>query len=303
MRLILATIFAFTLSLLFSSNALATALPPNDLHKMDRIMLMDANMTQQEYDRVIAEVVTFMQPYFATHGATFVVESNWLDSTVNAYADQEGMTWKIMMFGGLARRPEISSDGFSFVACHEVGHHLGGFPFYYGLDWAASEGQSDYFATHTCLRNIWAQTFEENKKAADTVDVFAKLQCDNSWATQAERNLCYRIANAGKSFADLIYSLESEWDSSTPPIAFNTPDPTVVTETYDYHPPAQCRLDTVFQGALCTEGFDLNVIPAKGHAEGQDSLGAEEVAANYACLSSRSFTMGMRPSCWYKSRL
>ena len=48
--------------------------------------------------------------------------------------------WVVAMFGGLARRPEVTKDAFQFVVCHEVGHHLAGWPFAY--DWASNEGQS-----------------------------------------------------------------------------------------------------------------------------------------------------------------
>jgi len=302
MRLILATIFAIVANLIFSTNALATALPPNDLSKHDRVMLMSSSMTEEVYNQVIEEVVTFMKPYIEAHGAQFSVKSDWNDPTVNAYASQEGSNWYISMFGGLARRPEITPDGFAFVVCHEIGHHIGGFPFYTN-HWAAAEGQADYFGTHTCLRELWLQDYEKNKEAADTVDTFAKIHCDAVWSNQKDRDLCYRITNSGRSFANLIYAFESEYGDAGPAPQFSTPDPSKVSQTDTYHPASQCRLDTVFQGALCGQGFDLRVIPGKDHPDGQESLAAEEFAAAFACVKARNFTIGMRPECWYKSRI
>ena len=59
------------------------------------------------------------------------------------------------MFGGLARHKLVTPDGFALVACHEMGHHLGGAPRRGG--WASNEGQSDYYATTKCARRIWAE--------------------------------------------------------------------------------------------------------------------------------------------------
>lgn len=303
MRILLATVFCFATSLLYTSTALATALPENNLSKYDNVMLMRMDMSEEIYNKTIKDVVDVMKPYVEAHGVTFNVDSNWEDSTVNAYASQYDSTWTVSMFGGLARRSEVTPDGFAFVVCHEVGHHVGGYPFYSGENWAAAEGQADYFATHTCLRQIWAQSFDENKEAARDIDAVAKLQCDTTWTKADDQYLCYRIAKAGMSFANLIYSLEKEYGEQVEVPSFSTPDKSVVSQTVTYHPASQCRLDTVFNGALCGQGFDLTVIPGKSHADGQDSVAAETLAAAFACTKYSGFENGHRPRCWYKSRI
>ena len=61
--------------------------------------------------------------------------------------------WRVVIYGGL-EHPLLTLDGLTAVICHEVGHHLGGFAFktsILGDNWAATEGQSDYFAAHRCL--------------------------------------------------------------------------------------------------------------------------------------------------------
>ena len=80
--------------------------------------------------------------------------------------------YKVIMFGGLARRPEITADGFLLVVCHELGHHLAGYPFI--DDWAANEGQADYFATQSCTKNIWQNDNETNSTFRVRVDYVAK---------------------------------------------------------------------------------------------------------------------------------
>lgn len=284
--------------------AFATPLPPNKLHEQAGLFPMNINMSEEVYNKTIKEVADVMRPFVEYHGASLVVDSNWNDETVNAYANQSGNQWYINMFGGLARRPEITPDGFAFVVCHEIGHHLGGFPFYDSFDWAAAEGQADYFAVQTCLKTLWSQSFDENKKSADTIDAFAKIKCDAVYPKADDQYLCYRVALAGKSFADLAYAFEKEYLNPVPPApAFSTPDKTVVDYTDSSHPYSQCRLDTFLQGSTCSQHFDLNVIPGKDVGDGRNSLAAEKIAAMASCTTYSQHTTGFRPACWYKDHL
>jgi len=72
-----------------------------------------------------------------------VIDKHWEDGTVNAYASENGNNDVISMFGGLARHPAITPDAFYLVACHEIGHHLGGAPKKGNTQWASNEGQAD----------------------------------------------------------------------------------------------------------------------------------------------------------------
>jgi hypothetical protein len=127
-------------------------------------------ISQKTFDAVIDAALKIYTPIFASKGATFVVARLWDDETVNAYAEQNGTEWKVSMFGGLARHPETTPDGFAEVICHEIGHHLGGAPKYSGMDWAAVEGQADYFATLKCMHKT--------------------LQHSLAYGCKRERNLC-----------------------------------------------------------------------------------------------------------------
>ena len=60
-----------------------------------------------------------------------------------------------------------------------------------------------------------------------------------------------------------------------PAPTFATPDPAVVPKTSDAHPAIQCRMDTIFQGAICPETFGEDLIPGKGAREGLQSEEAE----------------------------
>lgn len=296
-RLTLGTLVLFLFS---TQSGLATILPPNDLHLQDDLYRRDANMTEEQFLAIVKKAVDFYAPIVEMHKAKLVAVNDWKDSTVNAYAQQKGNTWEIRMFGGLARRPETTPDGFALVACHELGHHLAGFVFNKGsifskTSWAACEGQSDYFATQSCARNLWAEETEENAKHAKSVDSFAKSKCDEAWSEENDRNLCYRTANASQSLANLLAAL-GKGDAPK----FDTPDKNEVGTTYTAHPKAQCRLDTYFAGSICGREFDAKVIPAKNHAAGQYGKDAELEAAKYSCHTVDGFKVGVRPRCWFK---
>lgn len=255
------------------------------LPKNDHYISVDdknaAGITEAQFNSVIDKVETMYAPIISQYGGELNIERNWTDGTVNAYAQQIGTTWNVAMFGGLARHRTITEDGFALVVCHELGHHIGGAPKYNSNDWASNEGQSDYFATTKCLRRVW--NAENNQEIVKSMDVPQTVMnsCASAWSDEADRAICIRGAMAGNSVANLFASMS--W-GRTP--SFDTPDPKIVTRTYDRHPAYQCRLDTYFQGALCEKSFNEDVA--------QD----EEVTGT--CHGSTGHTSGLRPLCWFK---
>lgn len=286
--------FVHSLCALFLLTAAAASakpqsfLPPNNLHLYDNPKA-PTGITEEQFNEIIDHATNLYAEVVEAHGAVLKINGDWADSTVNAYALQRTengqLTYLVKMFGGLARRDEITPDGFALVVCHELGHHLGGFPFRFS--WAAAEGQSDYFATQACARRVWADQKEQNAAARESINDVAKAMCDEVWQDEAAQNLCYRTMLGGKSLADLLAAL-----GSTGPIEFDTPDETEVSQTKLLHPKAQCRLDTYVAGALCTADFGTDVIPQN-----------EEDSANYLCTRARQYTHGNRPLCWYKPSL
>lgn len=272
-------------------------MPENRLNLRDNPNRI-ANITEEQFNQIIDDIMKLYVPIAKAHGAELVVDKNWKDNTVNAYASQSGKTWKVAMFGGLARRPEVTPDGFAMVVCHELGHHFGGYAFY-GSDWASSEGNSDYFATQTCAKMIWGNQQPLNRRWArfDDTPASVKEKCAAAWKDENARGWCHRTAIAGLSLANLLAALEGGGKAPK----FETPDPSTVNRTSTTHPHAQCRLDTYFQGALCTKIYDPKVIPGRGNSSGQSSAAAETVSAQYSCYAQEKFQIGIRPSCWFKS--
>lgn len=276
-------------------------LPENDLYLQDAQMrMLGGGLTKAEFNEAIDPVTKIFTPIVAKHGGKLKMNKNWDDPTVNAYAQQSGKTWSVNMFGGLARRVEVTQDGMSLVVCHELGHHLSGYFFYDndadgGNGWAGGEGSSDYFATHACAWKIWKNQTAKNAKFRTNVEDYVKERCDKQYTTEADQNLCYRIAAGGQSLANLLGALGGTGEPK-----FDTPDETVVEETDTSHPAAQCRLDTYFQGALCTTDHDFDVIPGKGLKDGQNTAEAEAIALKSSCAASKGDELGNRPLCWFK---
>src|SRR5688572_29988567 len=113
---------------LVSATAKASFLPENNLHLQDS-MKRPANVSEAQFNAAIVKARGIFEPIVRSLGGTLSIRGNWSDTTVNASATQLFGTWVVDMFGGLARRPETTPDGFAMVLCHEIGHHLAGFPF------------------------------------------------------------------------------------------------------------------------------------------------------------------------------
>lgn len=280
----------------------ADFLPSNDLWKEDR-MLRGSTMTEETFNQVIDAAESTFQKIVTDHfGATLKVNRLWTNSTVNANSKQNKNVWTVDMYGGLARRPEVTPDGFTLVLCHEIGHHLGGYP-YYGTSffgpnrsWAAVEGQADYFATLDCSRQLWKDDIAKNAEFRTTVPAVPKALCDTTWSSIADQDLCYRQMTASRSVTDL--NAIGDFKKSD----FDTPSLAKVGKTDSDHPLSQCRLDTFVAGALCVRTFDDSVIPGKSlEAKKRNSQESERESGQYTCLQSDGFTEGYRPLCWFKS--
>jgi hypothetical protein len=297
--------FGATLGILFlAQTAFGTFIDPKDIKNPNQVFSeRDANITKAQFDAVIAKAKRFYEPIVASHGARLTINARWDDDTLNASAMQFFGSWQVNMYGGLARHPEMTLDGFAMVLCHEMGHHLAGFSFRkgfagFGGTWAANEGQSDYYAAHSCARDLWKDDLALNASFKDQVPESVVANCDSVWATKADRDLCYRINAGGESLARVLSALAE--DPEVP--QFDTPLESQVNQTDDSHPKAQCRLDTTYSASLCVADFNPNVIPGKNQSD-QFGKSAEREAAEYSCTSYGQFNEGLRPRCWFKPNI
>lgn len=257
-------------------------LPQNNLYIPDDQRAIQG-ISQTDFDEVLDKIADVYTSEVARFGGTLRINRKWTDGTVNAMAYREGKTYHIDMFGGLARHSSITKDAFALVACHEIGHHIGGAPKYSqsGNTWASTEGQSDYFATMKCLRKVFLRDDNQQIVSAMTVDPVAAQKCAEKHTEPNELAICKRISMAGFSGASMFAVIQNQ---NLP--KFDSPDPSVVSQTYESHPQFQCRLDTYFNGAVCDVSEDID-------------LGNSDPKVG-ACNQSATVNYGFRPLCWYK---
>lgn len=295
-------LLCFATVLLASVASHATFLPV-DLQEEAQAELTDANITEQEFKDILQRIQKHYAPKAKLHGGNLKVSGSWKGNKLNAGARQIFGFWQVNITGALARRPELTKDGFTMIVCHELGHHLGGYAFApadmpIGGVWAASEGQADYFASQVCARSLWSSETEINSQSRSKVNRIAKQMCNEAWNKVDEQNLCYRIMNASESMTTTMANLMKK-----PAPSFETPDTDVVAQTISTHPKVQCRFDTSVQGSLCTATFNENVIPGKTTSGGKFGVEAEREAAANSCMKYSNYSMGLRPSCWFKPQL
>jgi hypothetical protein len=254
-----------------------------------------ASVTEVEFNARIDEIESYYAPVYLGLGVRLDLQRDWNDPTVNASASKDGKNWVIQVFGGLARELTMTPDAFTLVLCHEIGHHLGGFPF--KNETTASEGQADYYATQVCARNLWNNSNNEKALKGLTIDSVAKKKCDTYLDSKQERDLCYRVSVASLELSSLLARL-----ADGKPTSFLATDPTVVETTFKFHPSAQCRLDTFLAGSLCKANFDELLIPGFS-----PSLNLEEKEKEALGVSCSQFTAGEeiagRPKCWFKQSI
>ena len=174
------------------------------------------------------------------------------------------------MHGGYARHPSMTTEGFIIAACHEVGHHLGNEnDNFESLN--TIEGEADYFVTAKCFRRYAASDDNQAIIRGMVIPALVKERCEAVYTDAEEAAICQRAAMGGLSITRVNEEIEDEDELA--PFSFSTPSPHILLNTMKYHPLAQCRLDTYFQGALCVSGN---------------------------CKLSMGQKEGVRPNCWHK---
>jgi hypothetical protein len=254
-----------------SKNTRSGFMPKPD-HEINIPVDESEGISEGEFNNILKNFKAVYTPIVKDRGYTLVLRNKWADTTVNSDTTVSGSSWVINAYGGLARFKGMNPDAYMMVLCHEVGHHLGGAPKYPNNRWASNEGASDYFASLKCFRRLadaGALPQESNQPIPATVS----KKCSKV----KNPALCERSSMAGFVLAQVLNDLQE----NPVPVSFDTPDPKQVSQTSHSHPKAQCRLDTMFAGALCDNDYRKDL---------SDSDPNEN-----SCSSGD----GARPRCWY----
>lgn len=244
-------------------------------------------LDETQFNAILDRAQRLFGPKIAQAGGTLKINRLWTDETVNASATQNGREWALNMYGGFARHPATTFEGFALVVCHELGHHLGGAPKIdqmFGGAWATNEGGADYFAGTKCLRYFFEE--DDNKaiiaaaKADGTLSPFAEKLCEQQFGSEADQLVCKRTSLSGTSVAGVFQAMKKE----ATPAKYDTPDNSRVTKTNDDHPATQCRMDTYLASAVC----DVDKSVAVSNTDTSQGACVQGVAK-----------VGYRPQCWF----
>lgn len=174
------------------------------------------------------------------------VQGSWDNDTVNAQAMRFDESKLIVIYGGLARERTTTVDSFTVMVCHEMGHHLGGKPYFpamAGAAWAAGEGAADYYSIQSCFNKLAPSIAEQKVSLPDAYESDIQKIC----GTQTEFATCRRALIAGIIIAKLQWQVLP--NETTEPNLRLTDPKHVKSVSLEYGSP-QCRLDTFIASAI-----------------------------------------------------
>lgn len=207
----------------------------NNLWTEDRFDFATDYANQQMFNTIIALGHRFYDPVAAKWGERLTIVGNWQDSTVNASAWRDGRgNTEVMMYGGMARRAEVTPFSFALVLCHELGHLYAKEPYLEPSLRVSAEGQSDYAGAGWCYRNISENLPDMNV----AISPYIGQVC-------GQNKVCMLRFDGAYGLGKLLSVLTGERIPQ-----FETPDTSVVWRTNLSYPSVQCRLDSYRSGIL-----------------------------------------------------
>ena len=261
-------------------------LPEND--RKYPVEFKSAGLTLAQYHSTINKFEKVYAPIVRSWGAKLLIDRKWENDTVNAgtLRQNRGKTWVINLYGGYARHPATTPDSYLLVMCHEIGHHIGGAPkkiIDSKTHWASTEGQSDYYATLKCLRKIFRHDDNASIVRSLPIPESIRTECAASFRKASDFYLCLRTSFAGMAVSEVNADIRN---MPTPEI--DRTDSRIVSTTFNDHPEPQCRLNTYFQGAVCT-------VPSIRSVSQVNEMSG-------TCHPKLKYTKGLRPGCWYRPK-
>jgi hypothetical protein len=250
------------------------------------MVISDNGLTEKDFRSLISRVRKVYDPMFEARGYAIEYLLYWDVDEGNAMTTEAADPKKVwfMFSGGLLRGRYTTKDSFLFIACHEIGHHMGGFPKEGGDHaWCSTEGEADYFANLKCMKEI-LRGDPENAAVAAKVDLpwNIKRRCREMYSDEDSVNICLRSTKAAEDGFKFLQSKERNWADADSSLFNQILAP--VDSTIMRYPDHACRAETAYRGAICSR-------------EGEISDTDEAVGV---CHMKNGDKFGERPRCWFK---
>ncbi len=248
------------------------------------LVVNQSGYTEKDFLELIGRVRKVYDPIFESRGYEVEYLLYWDVEEGNAMTSEaKDMKKAYFMFsGGLLRAKYMNKDAFLYAACHEMGHHLGGFPKEKELAWCSTEGQADYFANLRCMKEILKGDPENAKARELKLPGNIRKKCEKIYSDEESINICLRSTKAAEDAFRFLQAKERGADAD--PSLFNQillP----VNETIMRYPGHACRAETAYRGAICDRDGELS--------------DTDETAG--VCHKKNGDRNGMRPGCWFKA--
>lgn len=248
------------------------------------LVVNESGYTEKDFNDLIMRLRKVYDPIFDSQGYEVEYHLYWNVDEGNAMTSV-GKDKKKAFFlfsGGLLRARYMNKDAFLYAACHEMGHHLGGFPKEKELTWCSTEGQADYFANLKCMRELLRGDPENAHARKLKLPRNILKKCEKMYSDEESINICLRSTKAAEDAFRFLQAKErgSDADSSL----FNhilAP----VNETIQRYPDHACRAETAYRGAICDRVGELS--------------DTDETAG--VCHKKNGDREGLRPNCWFKA--
>ncbi len=241
--------------------------------------------SEEEFNQIITDITDIFHETVRQAGGNLSILSEYNNESMNAHAfKSEDNLWTLRFSGGLYKSSFLSRDGFALVVCHELGHLLGGAPYFIGKK-ISKEGQADFWATSVCLKKYFEKKVAEIQNYV--LDEKTKMICNSKKLTAIERNNCIRSSLAAQSLLNLLDKDNHE--------DFNTSEKntSLPIQTKEEHPDYQCRLDTYIAGSLCNRDTSLSSILILATSNQISDSYCKDIS------SVENKLIEQRPACWF----
>lgn len=240
-----------------------------------------ADATEENFNRIIDDITGLYKEPLSRYSGFLQIKRDWESGTDNAYAMSFLGYWRLMFYGSLFRNPLMTDDAFALVVCHEIGHLLGGAPYYNGPGRSSVEGQADFWATSVCFKKYMTIA---PARTLFKVDDRLRDRCDLQYIAVQDREICYRTAQASMDIASFFNgNAKRDLLSSSEPLTEKT--------TYQGHPIARCRLDTYLAGSFC--------VNEESSDERMNRIHKSRLVTSSLCLDEKKELVEKRPGCWF----